>query len=236
MSVLLSALLLTVAAQPGKTDASVHETRLLIARYGQCVIKKREKLAAEAILNGIGNGDLQDRYPQLIDGSCLAPRPNEVVKVSFTGDHFRYALADSLVRHQLAAVPAPTLDAVPRLTHHEPSEPLRTDKKGKPLSAKKYQQALENFKEDQAFAYLSRYGECVVRVDPAAARALLLTEPTSAAEAAQFAAMSASLGNCLPAGQTLAFGKLALRGTIAINYYRLAKAAALPVQPGRPAQ
>ena len=160
----------------------------------------------------------------------------QAVKVRFTGDHFRYALADALVRRQLAALPAPALDAVPRLTHHEPTEPLRTDKKGKPLSAKKYQQALDNYKEAQAFAYLSRYGECVVRVNPAAARALLLTEPTSAAETAQFSAMSTALGNCLPEGQSLAFGKLALRGTIAINYYRLAKAPALPMQPARPAQ
>jgi hypothetical protein len=55
--------------------------------------------------------------------------------------------------------------------------------------------------------------------------------PNSPEEASQFAAMQQSLGACLPAGQQLKFGKLDLRGTIAVNYYRLAKAAAGAARP-----
>ena len=65
----------------------------------------------------------------------------------------------------------------------------------------------------------------MVRVDPAAARALLLTMPESPEENARFAAMGTTFGSCLAEGETLKLGKLALRGTMAINYYRLAKAA-----------
>ena len=59
MIALLSAFLLSGAAKPAESDASVHQTRLLVARYGQCVIMKREKLAAEAILKGVDNGELK---------------------------------------------------------------------------------------------------------------------------------------------------------------------------------
>ena len=55
-----------------------------------------------------------------------------------------------------------------------------------------------------------------------------MTTPGSAQETAQFGAMTTAFATCLPEGQTLAFGKLALRGTVAINYYRLAHAVAAP--------
>ena len=81
----------------------------------------------------------------------------------------------------------------------------------------------------QGFSYLSRYGECVVRADPAGSRALLAAKPETPEEASRFAALRLALATCLPEGHTLEFGKLALRGTIAVNYYRLAKAAAAGV-------
>jgi hypothetical protein len=78
---------------------------------------------------------------------------------------------------------------------------------------------------DEGAAYLGRYGECAVRLDPAAARTLLLTEPETDAEAAAFNAMGTALGTCVAAGKSVSFGKAALRGSIAANYYRLAVAA-----------
>jgi hypothetical protein len=76
-----------------------------------------------------------------------------------------------------------------------------------------------------AYAFLSHYGECIVRADTAGAKALLLATPDSADEAARFAALGPSLSRCLPEGTTLRFGKVTLRGSVAINYYRLAYAA-----------
>ena len=229
-SVLLATLALSAAlAQPGgqqqESDASSKETRLLIRHYGDCVVSRQQDRAAEAILANMSNRDLMRRYPQLIEGRCMPVERGQVVKVSFVGDQFRYALADALVRKELAALPAPDLSAVPRLDHREPTPPSRFSAKGKPLRERDYQEAMSRFERDRAFTFLSRYGECVVRTDPAAARTLLLAEVGSTAEAAQFASMTNTLGTCLPPGETLSFGKLALRGTIATNYYRLAKAA-----------
>lgn len=50
------------------------------------------------------------------------------------------------------------------------------------------------------------------------------TEPETAAEAGSFDALRPTVAQCLLKGRTLAFGKLVLRGTIALNYYRLAHA------------
>ena len=127
---------------------------------------------------------------------------------------------------ELAGTPAPVLTGVPRLDHREPKgPPSATDAKGRPLKQKDYQKALADYEEAKAFSFLSRYGECVVRVDPAAARALLLTEPASAEEASRFAAMQTALATCMPPDQSLEFSKVTLRGTVAINYYRLSNAA-----------
>jgi hypothetical protein len=89
----------------------------------------------------------------------------------------------------------------------------------------KYEEALKNFDEAQSFWLLGKYGECVVRTDPAAAKALLQTRVETAGEVIAFDGLRPALAECLPEGKTLAFGKLVLRGTIAVNYYRLAHAA-----------
>lgn len=223
----MSDLLLALLAVAAPASAmSTHDTRVMIRSYGDCVVKRQPRRAAEAIIANVGSTELMRKYPQLIEGACV---PNvqrgQQVKVRFEGDQYRYALADALVRTELSDRPAPNLDEVPRLDHREPAEPARVDAKGKPISEKKYQAALREYEERKAFSTLSMFGECVVRQDPASARALLLTEPESSAESAQFAAMEKPFGMCVAEGQSLSFGKLALRGTIAMNYYRLANAA-----------
>jgi hypothetical protein len=219
-------LLMLASAQP-QSDMSARDTRLMIRTYGDCVVKRESRRAAEAVVANLGSTDLMRKYPQLIDGTCVPNVPRgQVVKVRFSGDQYRYALADALVRAELGSQTAPALDAVPRLSHREPPEPTRVTPNGKQLSERKYQEALLDYQERRAFSVLSRYGECVVRANPAAARALLLTEPESADEAAQFAAMQTALGTCVEQGQTISLAKLPLRGTIAVNYYRLARAAA----------
>ena len=179
MSLLL--LLFATAAAPvptkAQSDLSPAETRKLLEEYGVCIVKWRRAQASEAILRNVNNGELMRRYPRLVDGSCLPMRPASVMKVKFVGDQFRYALADALVRSELAALPAPSLDMVPALDHRDPTAPSRLSPKGKPLSEKAFAAALQSYDEAKAFSFLSRYGECVVRVNPAAARVLLLTKP-----------------------------------------------------------
>jgi hypothetical protein len=207
-----------------EADLSTKETRAVVHSYASCVVKRQPVKAAEAIQRNVDNSTMLREYPKLFDGDCLSAGPTQVIQARFGGDLYRYAIADALVRRDLAAFTQNDFTAVPRLDHREPTEPSQVDRKGKKLSAKAYQAALTSYKKSHAFSYLSKYGECVVRVDPAAAQALLLTKPDAADEAVRFKALVPALSTCLPGGQTLKFGKVALRGTIAVNYYRLATA------------
>lgn len=209
-----------------ETDLSSKETRAVVHAYATCVVKRQPRQAAEAIQRNIDNGAMMRQYPKLFDGGCLTGKPTEVMKARFVGDLYRYAIADALVRRDLATFAQNDFSTLPPLNHREPGEPpARIDGKGKKLTEKAYQDALASYEKSRGFSYLSKYGECAVRLNPAGAQALLLTTPDTADEAARFKALFPALSTCLPEGQTLKFGKVTLRGTIAINYYRLAMAA-----------
>ena len=78
---------------------------------------------------------------------------------------------------------------------------------------------------------LSTVGECAVRANPQGAHSLLSARLNSNEESAAVQAMMPAFASCLPKGQQVRFNILSLRGTVAVNYYRLALApkAAQPV-------
>lgn len=211
------------AATPG-SDYSVGKTRRVAHDYGKCVVAQHPEAASEALLSDLSNREIMKRYSMLIDGDCLVRSTHESAKMSFTGDLFFYALADALVARELAGFPLPDLSSVPPLKRRAlPDSPAPPPSSSK-ADQRRYAKDVESFNEAQAFLALGELGECVVRVSPAGAKALLSTEPETAAEAGSFDALRDSIAQCLPEGRTLAFGKLVLRGTIALNYYRLAHA------------
>jgi hypothetical protein len=231
LSFVLPALLCAfVAATPGSAFApefSTRETRAVTHAYAKCVVGRRHRKASEALLRNVDNSTILREYRMLIVGDCLVKQVRESATMRFEGDLYRYALADALVNRELATLDMPDLSAMPRLDHRHPGEPpQRVTPSGKKLGRRKYEAAVRDYEEAAGFFYLSRYGECVVRVAPREAKALLLTTPDSSEETARFAALQPALGTCLAEGNTLKFGRVALRGTIAINYYRLAQGAA----------
>ena len=225
----LAALLLASPLAPPPAAAeefSPEKTRQVMAGYAECVVKRRPDMASEAILANVDNHVIARKYRQLIVPDCLNNAAGFGTEMRFGGDLYRYALADALISLEMADQPVPDLSAVPQLEHPAPPEkPSEFKKSGKRLSKRAYADKLKDYAEDFAFAFLSRYGECVVRTDPSGARALALSAATSEAEKARFRALQPALGACLEAGQKLEFGMAALRGAIAINYYRLAHAA-----------
>ncbi len=76
-------------------------------------------------------------------------------------------------------------------------------------------------------AWLSRYGECVVRQEPAKARYWLLTPPDSPEEISRINDLRPAFADCLNEG-TMKFNRTTMRGAVAINYYRLAMATRVP--------
>ena len=223
------ALLTTAPVSAAQSDYSTAETRALMHSYARCVVERQHARAADAILRNVANDTILRDYPSLVIGSCLARDVRQTTKMRFGGDLYRYALADALVSRDLLARPMPDFGNVARLAHRDPGPvPTQVTTKGKRLGKKQYDAALKQHQDAAAYAFLSRYGECVVRVAPANSRALLATVPDTPAEAAAFKALSPAFGNCLVEGQTLELGKVALRGTVAVNYYRLAHAPRLP--------
>jgi hypothetical protein len=211
---------------PAQTEYSAKDTRRITYDYAKCVVGRHPATASEALLSNVDNGTIAQRYSALIDGECLVRYTHANSKMKFEGDLYRYALADALVSREFAAAPVPNFSDLPPLAYRPlPDEPAPITPNSSKSAKRRYEQAMKDIEQARAFRALSEFGECVVRSSPAAAKALLLTEPETAAEASGFNALRTSLGLCLPEGRTLAFGKLVLRGTIAVSYYRLAHAA-----------
>jgi hypothetical protein len=214
---------LVAAAPANESDASTKETRAMMHAYAKCVVKRQGAKASEALLADIDNSEILRRYRMLVIGDCLARQVVSTTRMRFGGDLYRYALADALVNAEFANKPPIDVELLPRLEQRKAGEPPReTGPDGKKLSKRKYQEALDDYHQSVGYSFLANYGECIVRLNAPAAHALLLTEPDSTEESARFAALKPALANCLPEGQTLRFGKVSLRGSIAVNYYRLA--------------
>ena len=223
-----AALLAGFAATSGGAapDLSTKETRAVTHGYARCVVDRQHARASQAILANADNAEILRRYPKLIIGECLTRQLRTGATMTFSGELYRYALADALVAEEFSEAPAPVLAVTPALAHNTPGTPpppLPADA-GK-SARKKYDEAVADYTESVGYAFLSRYGECIVRTDTPGAKALLLTDPDSEDEGRSFVALQDAFANCLEEGQTLTFGKVALRGSIAINYYRLAHAA-----------
>lgn len=191
--------------------------------YADCVVKREHDLAAKAILDNVGNAELYKHYPNLFVPDCLGEAAGAGAQMSFGGDLYRYALAGALVRKDLAGRTLDDLDQVAPLDHLPVSRDAALDGDRK-LGKWKQERLTKSYQESLASHFLSQYGECVVRTDPAGAKSVLLSKPTRPDEAAAFQALMPALRNCMPADNTLSFGPLVLRGALAINYYRLAYA------------
>jgi hypothetical protein len=197
------------------TVFSTQETRQIVYKYGACAVKHHAGGASKAVLRNVDNLTLLNHYSALIDRDCLAPGG----RLAFPGDYYIYALADALVARELTTAPVPDLSNVPPLERRSiPAFAELRRKFG-------YDAALEATKNAEIFGPLNDYGECVVRRSPAKAKALLMTEPESATEPSRFEALESALSACAPEDKTMKLTKLILRGTIALNYYRLAQAA-----------
>lgn len=222
----ISACLASGSAVDAK-EFSTAEIREVSKNYADCVVKRRYELARNAIVSNAGKTKLTEDYRKLIIGDCLVKaNKGNGARMKFGGDLYRYALAEALTRHDFPEPSLTTVEGVAKLTHFPvPTSPPNVAEYKK----RKAEKILAAYQSNRVIATLSRYGECVVRLAPVHSHALLMTEADTAAETAAFATLQPALGGCLSGDATLKFGKSVLRGAIAINYYRLAYAAAYPV-------
>lgn len=225
----LIALVLSVALYPAEVPAkartaSPEEARKIVLDYATCVVKRSHNKAAEALLANADTRTIKRDFRRLINSDCVGSG----VSIDFDADFFRYALADALVSSEFALAGPTDFSDRPLLTHLQP--PTQTDLDhalAKVRSAKERDELQRIFRAAQVVPSLSSYGECVVRSDPNDARLWVLSKPGTPEEATRIDALRHSFGACLKDGK-ITFSRETLRGTVALNYYRLAHAPAQP--------
>lgn len=213
-----------LGASAGQTASKTPvETIRLADDYAACLVRNRHDVAAMAILSNADNSEILDRYPRLIDSSCL----NSTGGLRFKADAFRYSLANALVRADLANVSLNDLGDVLPLQHLIVQPELPEDVDLKTLSRKAradHAEKVRSFTKAATISYMSQYGECVVRANPDGVKQVLLAKVATPEERARLQALMPSLSGCMPQGRSLTFSPVVLRGSLAINYYRLAHA------------
>ena len=203
------------------------KVRQVQSEFGECVIKKHFDVARHFVLTpDLEKAEWRKDVKRIADGYCLVAATNEAgsVEMRFPADTMRYALADSLVRREFSAGPLPSIkDAAPLVQPQLDEDDYRPEW-GEKVKKAKLEDMAEARSKRLGVIFLAHFGECVVRADPVRSHALLMTQPDTPQEGAAFEALSPALGPCVTAGQSLKFSKPTLRGTIAMNYYRLAHA------------
>lgn len=207
------------------------EMRVHFADYARCVVRWNRARASRAILANLDINALEHQYgdiflttPVTYVSGCRELRIPADTAVTFSGEALRSSLAEALVKAEFGeSGPACMTDraaltqAVP-----QPQAAFEAELASAPPARRP---ALQHHHDEMAAkAWLDAFAECVARRDAPNARGWIFSVPASAEEAAAVKALSPSLGECLPQGRQLNFRKDILRGAIAVNYYRLAKA------------
>ena len=206
------------------------ETRPMVQKFGDCVVRKHPSEAATIILQDLPNEEIIKKYPALRDWRCMEEAEKSAIQLRFPGDSFRYAIAEALVKAQ-PPQPISQMRTVPPLLQraHDPTQYSPQGgsfPKPRNMSKKAYREWLERGRlVDEGQAFARRFGECAVRADLIDSYRLLFTQPESPEENAAIAALVPDLRKCVPTGDKLVVNVHIVRGTIAVNYYRLAHAA-----------
>ena len=224
---LLAGYALTAPGRSAASEFKESEVRRMMRDYAACVVNAEHKMAAAAIVADADNGVIIRKYPELIDGQCLG-RAVGSVQMKFTADYYRYALAEALVNADFAhSGPTDFDDRLP-LAHLlvPPQEELQKSL-AKLKDRRRRQELQDDYNKRLGVVWLSHYGECIARTDPAGSRYWLLTPPDGPEELSRIDALRPAFASCLNGG-IIKFSRGTLRGTVAINYYRLAMATRLP--------
>lgn len=213
------------------SDSAKEQARLrkITFNYAICVVRKHHEKASEAVLATASNTEINGRLSQIIDSDCLGKAAGRAVEMRFPNDTYRYALADALVNADFVSHGDPLFaNRLPLAQPAAISEEKQTELLAKVKTDRQRKGMREEFGKQNAFAWLARYGECVVREDPVNARYWLLTPPETPEETSRIRAMQPAFGVCLHEG-TMHFNRVTARGTVAVNYYRLAMATVVSV-------
>ena len=219
---MLAALFLFAAIAPAsegnRNDLSQDDSRDVMQIFAQCMAKHYEE-DAQTIVETSPVGEAAWDLHKLMRPNCMPKSPHRLaMRGKLT--QYRYALAEALLLRSYPDSPPNGVTEAVALDHpmFSPGAPMPAEWPGDPA---KWQEDVE---ASQGYAYVSSFGECVVRAAPDASWALLKTDVASRDEKARFDALIPAFSGCVAKGQQVELNKFNVRGSIALNYYRLAHA------------
>jgi hypothetical protein len=205
---------------------SENKAREIGQTYGNCVISQRSRTARFYVLNDVPDTQAMRWRKGIVVSSCLNVRsPGRWERAQFPADHHRYVLAQALFKRDLVELPAPTLIDIPSLSHRPMPDPL--DPARLPTDPIKAEEAKAAFATKSVAHLADMLAECSVRRDPAAAKALLVAPIGTPEEDSAFKALAPAMSHCIPTGKQVRLNRTVTKGSIALNYYRLAAAAGM---------
>jgi hypothetical protein len=218
------AMAVSTAAFAVKADDQALERKVL-ADFGKCVVKLDPLSAKKAVLSDLDASEIYRDYKKLMDARCLPSTVGRGIRLQMDDLSLKAAIAQALINRDLTSQPSSDFSLVAPLSHRQPY-PLKTvdDKTGQALSEKSVKSQQEAIARKALAVTVSRFGECVVRTDSAGARNVVLTAVGTPEEMAAIKGMAPALSNCIVKGENVAFTRLSIRNTLAVNYYRLANA------------
>ena len=186
-----------------KVTANEKLSRSVLDRYAECLLDA-DGPAIRPTLLGDPNSGAFERWRKRLNALCML-EGRDGFYTNPDNMTLRFALAEVMVRNSKGGPAVLDVSGVPPLVH--PERP-------------------ENGGSQSFFAFASRLGECLVRRNPVGSVALLKTDLATQEERAAIGALLSSARTCMtlpPEG--LKIDTISFRGTIALNYLRLANAA-----------
>jgi hypothetical protein len=135
------------------------------------------------------------------------------------------SLAEALIKADGLSAPASGFAAVAPLTYAEPTPVRTTDRDGKALPQDRIEAQQRGIAKKVLVNTRLRFGECIVRREPALSRAVIDTAIETDAELTAIKALAPAMSECLAPGETAGFDRETLRGAFAVALYRLSHAA-----------
>jgi hypothetical protein len=222
LSIVIATFPMTAIASEKSDQKETAANRKIMADFARCVVDTQLKRATEVIVANIDNSTIQKRYNSLIDGECLGKTAGSV-KLTMGGDLFRYAIADAVFQKSFVKKVSIDFTHAPKLEHVSFGDKAAFESSmSKIKDKKKRARSQYSFDQYNGVAYLSRFGECIVRLNPDASRDLLLTPVASLDEMTAITPLRPALAECLRPGSIVTFNAAMIRGVTAINYVRLA--------------
>lgn len=213
-----------VSAQSASTSREdTARAREVASEYADCVVNRHRDTAVDVTIHSYDSDEFRSRLDNLVNANCMdRARRTLTWGLQFRGNAFRYMLAEGLVRHDYAQAGPQSFGAVPPL-ERIPVLPLDEAELSR-LSESDQTARRAAHRADQDQLALSTVAECTARLAPEATRLIGLTEPNSVEETSAIAAVQPAIGECLPIGTSLRLSRIAVRGELLLNYYRLAYA------------